>query len=426
MLKNKIHYIYIIIVTFLLASCAGEDRTYQYEELTQHNHWVYELMSKEYLWADKLTEPTWKSFFGSPTDFLAKLKKNGSNDDWSYITVDTITTYDPHSRGYFCHYDSYGFDYTLISDPTGQTTKQYVRVLTVYPNSTAEKCGLSRGDIIISFDNFKFSTKNVSKLQNGPERTLKVCHLASSGNTYNWVDTVDVRISASSKVEDVAFVASSVYSYKGIDIGYLMCNRLLEGNSSDDMSYKSKLDEIMAAFSNQQISELILDLRLCNDGNLTMVQRLASYLVSASDRKCAFLKKVYGSIKSNAEEEVPFDSSIQGLGIGRIFIITSGYTQGAAEWLIQGLCNVWGRENIIIIGEKTAGQNVLLSHFRSDSYLLDLYPAVAYVASPDGDYNYSDGFTPDYSISEYNSLYLAPYGNRDETLLSVAMEIIVQ
>ncbi|MDE5550464.1 MAG: hypothetical protein K2I99_03830, partial [Bacteroidaceae bacterium] len=111
----------LTIVGILMGVSCGEDRTYEYEEKTQHNHWAYDVILDTYLWADSLNDftPTWKSFFSTPSSFLSTLTaKSQHSDKWSYVLVDTLEE-DPHQRGYFNHFDSYGLDFVLMTDPTG-------------------------------------------------------------------------------------------------------------------------------------------------------------------------------------------------------------------------------------------------------------------------------------------------------------------
>lgn len=427
---NKLFYIWYLPVLIIMCACTGEDRTYQYEALTQHNRWIYEQMQNEYLWADDLSEPAWKKFFGDASSFLTTMKTYAKSDKWSYVENDTIQA-DAHARGKFSHIESYGFDFTLMTDPTSQTTKQYVRVLTVYPGSPAERCGLKRGDFIMSYNGNKITSNNSSKLQTGAERILSVCHLGydTETQTYQWADTISITLPKSEYVEDVAFPVHNVTEFHGLNVGYLMCNRLTEGateRSSADTSYRTRLDELMGNFREANISELVLDLRLCNDGSLNMAQRLASYIVDTNYWDSIFAQTFWNQMHSSNNEQLPFDTSVANLNLGRVFIITSSYTQGAAEWLIHSLQSVMGEENVVLIGQTTAGQNVITKPLRSDTYGLTLHAAVAYVGDAEGNYDYSTGIAPisDNQINEFNYITLAPYGSTQEILFNWALNLI--
>lgn len=426
-MRNVFHVL-TVVLCFLLTAC-GEDRTHEYEELTQHNHWIYDVMCDKYLWADNITdEPAWKKFFGDADTFLGVVTAYGDDDDWSYVLCDTVES-DPHSRGYYNHGECYGFDFVLMTDPTGQTSKQYVRVKTVYPGSPAEECGLSRGDFISFYDGYKLSSSNISNLCSGQGCVLTVCHLGYdlSEQAFVWEDTVSLVMGAARHVDDLAFPVTDVKDTLGMKVAYMMCNHLSPDKlTSGDNVYMSQLDEIMGGFREAGISELILDMRLCNDGTLDMARRLASYVVDQTCRDGVFAKTMWNSYNSDLDSVYYYDSSVGSLGLGRVYVIVSGYTQGAAEWFINSLRKSQGEENVILVGQTTAGQNVMTDSFRSDVYGLTLCPAVAYVADADGEYDYSAGFTPsdDNAVNEYDYVQLYPYGDARETLLSRAFYLI--
>jgi hypothetical protein len=146
-----------------LASC-GEDRTYEYEEKTSEARWVETAVQEWYLWADSMPEFGWKDYFAGSESFLKKLtSKIYPADKWSYSEVDSLTK-DYHPRGIFDHLKSYGLDVSMITDPTGNTSRQFVRVKTVYPDSPAERCGLQRNDFITHINGQKVSSSNMADL----------------------------------------------------------------------------------------------------------------------------------------------------------------------------------------------------------------------------------------------------------------------
>lgn len=415
-----------------MATSCGEDRTWQYEEKTQHNHWIHELMSEHYLWADTVArmELGWKDYFATPSDFLSKLtSKSGHGDSWSYVEVDTLTE-DSHERGYFNHYNSYGMDFTMMTDPTGQTTRSMLRVVTVYRDSPADRAGLLRGDFICLLDGNKITTQNVSKLKTGVARTLEVCHIAvnEEDGSFYWADTVEVAMHASEYVEDVAFPVSSVINAEGTLVGYVMCTRLVSypienAQLANTNSYEEDLDDIMRQMKSVGVDELVLDLRLCNYGTLDMTQRLASYVVSPEALNGTFAKTFWNENLTSNNQVIPYDTSVGNLGLKRIYILTGDYTQGASEWLIHALQHSMGEENVILIGDHTKGQNVMTQEV-GDKYYVHLFPVVAYVADGAGDYDYGS-ISPTIEEDEFSYLALGDYGTADEILLYRAIQNIL-
>ena len=433
-MKHYIIYIISLFTAFFITSC-GEDRTYEYVEKTQHNHWAYELLQEKYLWNETLTEPEWKSFFKTPQDFISQLaSKSGHQDKWSYATVDTINT-DVHQRGFFNHVESYGFDFAIITDPTGQTTKTFARVLTVYPGSPAEQAGLKRNDFIGFFDGYKVTNGNTARLVKGIARTYDVYHIAANEEegTYYWQDTVKRNIGASKYVEDIAFPVHSVQSVMGINVGYLQCTRLLNGPEEkgdgrtlqNTDKYKNDLDAIMQDIKSKEASECVLDLRLCNDGNIDMACRLASYLVDPNYIDGVFAKTVWNENNSANNRTYHYDTSLlsSNLHLSRIYILTSGYTQGAAEWLINALRSSMGEENVVVIGQKTAGQMVMTQEIGHE-YYVHLFPVVAYITDSEGN-AYEGAITPTVEVNEMNALYLYNYGDINEILFHTALRMMM-
>lgn len=441
MMKRFLTYMLTIVASIQMLVSCGEDRTYEYEEKTQHNHWAYEVVLDTYLWADSLNgfTPSWKSFFSTPATFLSTLTaKSKHADKWSYVLVDTLEE-DAHQRGYFNHYDSYGFDFVLMTDPTGQTTRSVLRVLTVYPNSPAEQAGLVRNDFICAYgpygegssSAYKITSKNVSRFQKGIARSLEVRHLAQdeTEGVFYWEDTVTVLLGESRYVEDVPFPVSRIIETNGVKVGYLMCTRLLEGPLEQDMvrsvssPYQDLLDNVMAQMKQAHVSEMVLDLRLCNDGSLDMARRLASYVVNPSALNAVFARTIWNKRYEANSLSLSYDASVDNLNLTRIYILTSNYTQGAAEWVIRSLQYSMGEENVVVIGQKTAGQDVMTQEVDA-KYHVHLFPVVAYVA--DGGGNYGLGtISPTVEVNELDYVFLGEYGTLDDILLYTAIENIL-
>lgn len=411
-------------------SSCGEDRTYEYEAKTERSHWMMETMQEWYLWGDSIYEPAWKDFFAAPADFFSKLTAMSKMDDrWSYCAIDT-TEFDYHERGQFNHIDSYGIDFVVMTDPTGSTTRSYARVTTVFPGSPAAECGLTRNDFISSVDGVKLTANNASSLKNGKPRTLEVSRIGMDNDAEGlmWVSSSEVKLPASRYVEDYAFPLDTVYDMGDLRIGYIMCTRMqphAPEKPAGMEDYLSAMEHIFASMKSMSPDELIIDLRLCNDGTMEMACRMASYILSADNLGNVFASTFWNRHNEERNSEVLYDRSLHGrtLGMHRVFVITSGYTTGAAEWFIHSLRTTLGEDNVPIVGTSTAGQNVMTAAVPS-AYQFTLYPAVAYVADSEGDYNYASGLQPDMELNEFEYVDLYPYGDLRETLLAGAVEFI--
>ena len=206
-----------------------------------------------------------------------------------------------------------------------------------------------------------------------------------------------------------------------------MCTRLTEGPVEEHVAphvrYRQSLDAIMSQMKGAGVDEMVLDLRLCNFGTMEMAQRLASYVVTPESLGTTFVKTFWNNAHTGQNKSVPYDTSVGNLGLSRIYILTSSYTQGAAEWLIHALQHSMGDENVILIGTDTKGQNVMTSEVWHD-FFVRLFPAVAYVADGAGNYDYAP-ISPAIEVDEFSYVKLYDYGDPDETLLNTALRHIL-
>lgn len=427
--KSKITITTILAALVLLTVSCGEDRTYEYVAKTEHCRWIQEQMMAEYLWGDSIKDVDWKGYFANPTDFMKKMTaQSPTKDPWSYVTIDTLSQ-DLHERGYFNHLKSYGIDFTVMADPTGETSRQYARVITVYPNSPADRCKVDRGCFIGTVNGNKITSNNTKLLVSGREATLEVATIDYDEveGKYYWETTSKHEMGVSEKVEDEAFPVHKTIPNAGKKVAYLMATRLVEhpyeveGISRD---YRQQMLGIMSEFKSAGADELVLDLRLCNDGTLAMAHTLASCIVPAAHYGDTFVKTLWREDLSMRNETLVYDKSFASYNpaFTYIYIITGEHTQGAAEWLIHGLQATCGIDGVQVLGTKTKGQNVMLTPIKSTEYHCTLYPATAYVADAAGEYGYADGIVPDVEINEYNQINLYPYGDRDEAILKMILK----
>ncbi len=402
------HSVRLVMVSavLLLCFCCGEDRTHEYEELTDRNHYMQEIMQDWYLWCENIKDLEWKDYFGDGNECFAKfIKQAPVTDIWSYCATDSVGK-DYNERGLFNHIDSYGLDAVVMEDPTRLTNQTLARVITVYPGSPAEKCGLRRGDFIGYIDGAKVTKTNVSNLKYGPARELVVNHLAATGDSLYWESTDTISMQASHKVEDTQVPVVRLFMNNGNRVAYMMVNHLNSG------------DFINSLESFGQADIMILDLRLCNDGTIENALALASCLVPRECHSSEFCHTAFNAKHQDSCRTYSYDASFapHSVGQGKLFVITGRHTKGASEWLINGLQATLGK-GIVVVGTNTAGQDVLLKTVPSD-YGYTLHLAAAFVANAKDDHSFGNGgITPDYAKDEYQYHPLIQYGNPAETLL---------
>ena len=426
-------FIFILFCVFLrLSTSCGEDRTHEFEELTERDHWMTDIMKQYYLWGDSINEEKiqWKSFFSEPKSFFKTLTASAPvSDVWSWCSIDTLNE-DHHERGFFNHVNSYGMDLLLMTDPTGATSRQYARVTAVIPGSPAYRCGIKRGDFIGYVDENKMSSSYISYLTSGKQRSLIVSRLGvdDEAGELVWVSADTLIMEKSEYVEDIPFPVYKHFTIGDNQVIYIMCNRLTKGPyeiPGSTQNYANYLDNMMLELNGTNSDNIIVDLRLCNYGEMDMANRFASYLLSSSFTDKVFATTFYNSKRSDENKIIYFNQEAlqKGLNPENVFFITSSYTKGAAEWVIRAIQGMLGEANVFVIGTSTSGQYVMTEDITS-VYNTTLHPAVAFVGNATGDYDYSKGITPDYEINEFTSVHLYPYGDENETVLSFILDEI--
>ena len=393
-----------------------------------------DVMKQRYLWGDSIDESKidWKAYFANPQDFLKKIIAFAPvNDSWSWCSIDTIEE-DHFQRGYFNHIDSYGLDFVLMTDPTGSTSRQYARVKTVVYGSPAYRCGIERGDFIGYVDDNKMSSSYTSLLINGGSRNLVVYKLDVSQEVeeYVWLSEDTLTMEQSEYVEDKPFPVVKSFDVGGFSVAYVMCNRLTKGPLEKDSvsnEYTTIMDNAMSKVKQASPKAVVLDMRLCNYGNIDMANRLAAYFVGDKNNGNVFASLIYNSKRQEDNHYEYFNSYAieHSITFDDIFIITSEYTQGAAEWTIRAIKNALPEGNVFVVGQNSAGQVCITEDIQSP-YLFTIHPVAAFVANMDGDYDYYDGIEPDLIINEMNYVQLYPYGDENEIILSTILEEIQQ
>ena len=417
----------LVLLTGLFFTSCGEDRTYQYEEKTEKSQWIYKIMNQYYLWYKEMPSVNdYKIFFNDPKTFFYKLLSK--KDKYSYIEMEEDTRSINSTS-------TYGFDFMLYVDPVTQSqssTTRYARVLYVLSDSPAKEAGLKRGDWISAINGESLTQKNYMALVSGGPTTLTISTLNyQRPDSIYWEETTQtLTLQASRKVEDNPFFVDSVYYLNGKHIGYLMYNKFSTGpdDTGDETQYAYQMQNIFSRFKGENLTDFILDLRYNPGGYLTCAQQLGSLIAPDAAMGNVFCSLEFNDKQGDLNQKYLFDkaqASNYGLNLQRIYIITSEQTASASETLINSLIPFLGKENIILVGEKTEGKNVASLTFESP-YNFKIQPIVATVYNSEGLSDYANGFSPDYEIDE--ALYinnLAPLGDINEIMLNTTLGLIL-
>jgi C-terminal processing protease CtpA/Prc len=298
----------------------------------------------------------------------------------------------------------------------------------VLDGSPAQLAGIQRGDWLSSVNGQRITTSNYQLLKNGGSIKVARTRIYSTELGYTWQPADTLNLAASITMEINPFLIDTLYQVEGQRIAYLMYNEFSTGpeNKGTEETYNEQMKAIFANFKAQQPDALILDLRYNNGGYLQCAQALGSLIAPASalgknfvnlqfNAKANPQRKAYPLLERYAEAH---------LDLGKVYILTTSHTASASEALINGLIPYMGKENVILIGERTEGKNVAMTAFRNETYGITLWPVVAYTSNAEDFSDYGDGFEPTHELKERNIVDWYPLGDNREYLLKNAISLI--
>lgn len=410
----KKRYLQLLLLATLampfLASC-GVNRWEEYYPLTQRDMWIDSLMREEYLWYKDIPSSENLNYFSEPATFLNSLL---SSLDDGYSRIDSL--YDVPETGY-------GFDYTLYSIADNDTAYNAL-VTYIMPGSPAEEAGLKRGEWIMMVDNEYITKKNETILTEGTAKKLLVGTYGETtdeeGETVGFIKADrETQLPATRDVQDKDIPVCQILEQNGKHIGYMLYNTFSPDNANEVKQYAQQ-------FKDNNVSDVVLDLRYNAGGDMESVELMAAILAPANQMGNALAQLKYSDKKSAKDRTLTLDESLlQGtanLGLTRLYVLTSTTTAGASEMLINCLKPYM---DVFIVGEKTKGQTVATEPFCSQKHSYCLRPVVCEVFNAQGTADYASGFTPDEQAGSLSNLAtVLPFGDPNETLLAKAIALI--
>lgn len=419
---------------FLLAVASGlviscQDQTLPaFSTETEVNRWVEKEMDLWYYWKDKLPEnPDYgqapATFFGNLLyTFDAGLRPDGDRFSWIQQSADDLVS------SLSGEVVTYGMEYRVVS--VAALGKVVGTVLYVLPGSPAAVAGLKRGDFFTHINGTEVTAANYRSLLSGTsEKKFTIARLNESADSFE--------TSTEAGIAPVRFQENPVHYHAvlnagGRKVGYLVYHQFYPStNGTNDNKFDRELESIFEEFRNQQIDELVLDLRYNPGGYVSSAILLGSLVAKNVSRRDIFAIKEYNPEISEILTRRYgadffndyFSEKPQNVGnlIDRVFVLTSRRTASASELLINGLLPYMA---VTVVGETTVGKNVgsvtLSDNQRRTRW--GIQPIVSKSFNSLRQSNYTAGFNPDLPTSERLQVY--PYGDPNDPLLGAALHAI--
>ncbi len=311
----------------------------------------------------------------------------------------------------------------------------------IVPGSNASPKNIKRGDLFSGVNGIQLTIDNYNELLFNDKLDYSL-NMVSINNGVFVNNGIEIFLSKEENLEINPILINQVLDIENTKIGYLVYNQFVADKSL-------QLNQIFGDFKNEEIDDLIIDLRYNGGGSVVNCIELAS-MITGQFSKQVFVQELWNSKMTEAltidnGEEYFLDrfvstlsngEAINSLSLNRIYILTSSESASASELLINGLKPFI---EVIHIGERTVGKNVAsitlydyvntfdadigVQQIKNPDHKYALQPIVLKIANKDGFSDYSEGLEPNYNLKE-SILDFGILGDIEEPLLSFTISII--
>ncbi len=404
--------------------------------ITHENFWLRSWSNRTYLWYNEITDRNPSGFSDRLAYFdvlrTTRTTASGNPVDKFHFSRSTEEYQQSVSSGASV---GYGVRFRLIrSAPPREILVAYTE-----PNSPAENAGLKRGDRILEIDGENaVNGANVNVLNRGlfpeteGERHEFVVQGAGGATT---TVTMDSGVVTSAPVR----VSKVIERPSGAKVAYVLFNSF--GSSISEKA----LYDAFTSLQNQNVSDLVLDLRYNGGGFLDISSELG-YMIAG---QAATNGRIYETLVFNDKHRTtnpvtgatitptPFHSTGQGFSVAngtplpslklpRVFVLSTASTCSASESLVNSLRGI--NVEVVLIGTTTCGKPY---GFYGTDNCGETYFTIQFRGENDKKFgDYSDGFSPyqgGVTVGEpvpgcsIDDDFSKPLGDETEGLLSAAL-----
>jgi C-terminal processing protease CtpA/Prc len=280
--------------------------------------YLYDAMNQYYLWYN-LMPVVVKENYKNPYDLLDAMEYK-TLDRWSF--VETYDQYLAQNQGSFV-----GHGISLALDRTNQ-----VRIAQIYNKSPLYALGVRRGWIVKKLNGTALAPIFLAN-DGAAYSQLIGPSQANISNTFLFQtpagkDSTITSVKTSFTLNTV-LIADTLHLKSGIT-GHLVFDEFIPPSNQE-------LETAFSYFSQNNITDLIVDLRYNGGGDLSVLANMASYVAGAARFNTPFLKLTFNDKNTAHNDVFNFNTVTYPLNLTRLIVITTRGTASASEDFINGL-----------------------------------------------------------------------------------------
>jgi carboxyl-terminal processing protease len=324
--------ILLSVAFFAFTACKKEDAPLTDDEKARDV--LYGIMNESYLWYDVMPSVNVEDY-SNPTELLDAMRYK-ELDRWSF--VEGYNEFNAYYAGSFV-----GHGFRIGVDEAGKA-----RIVFIYANSPLYSEGVRRGWIVKTINNYDIASILIAG-NAAAYNTALGASSTSVTNTFVFIEPDGTEKTVSST--KASFTVNSVLLCDTLHLksgitGHLVFESFIEPSEQE-------LSTAFAYFKQNNITDLILDLRYNGGGMLNIAQILGSYIVGNSKTGSTFVKMQYNDKNQASNTTYKFITTASPMSLTRIAVITSRGTASASEAVINGLKPYM---QVVTIGDTTDGK----------------------------------------------------------------------
>jgi carboxyl-terminal processing protease len=334
-----------------------------------------------YLWYNQIPESFNALSYAGPAEIMKAIRQYSNEPGFAkpvdrYSFAIKKTEWDKISSG---EATDFGLNVFFYSDGD-------LRVRAVEQESPAGLAGIRRGWRIT-----KIAGNTNIVASNADFISGKIYESKSTAFTFELPngETRDITLTAATYLEQPLYL-DTVYSAAGKKTGYLVFNSFL----GDVEEVTNSFAPVFQKFVNENITDVIVDLRYNGGGYVTLQQTLANYLVKSTANGSLMMTEKFND-KLSSQNEVTVFQKRGPLNINNIYFIVGGNTASASELLIN---NLKPYMNVKLVGETTYGKPVGFYGIPVNDWLI--FPVSFKSVNGLNEGNYFEGMAVDKEVAD--------------------------